>query len=457
MDLADSVERLVANLGQPQALAAATRLREQAAQRLGDWSHARFTTESATIDRLLERGDLPAAHDAAQRLLNNCRTAGETAYRSAAYDLAMAHTRLGRVLQMGGAAEAALAPLAEAQRRLQQLAEAGNAAAQRMTSVTVTETGDCLRNLGRSDEAAAAYQEGIERADKLKDSRQVATAKFQLGFVRLLQQRYAEALKIYAEARDTFAALGEPRQVAAVWHQIGMVHARAGQFEPAEHAYRQSLAISVRENDLAGQADSVNQLGLLYDAMGRLEEAVSFLRQCAEIYVRLNHQAKEGVARSNLAIRLIKLRRYDEARQELQRAIECDKPYGHAAESWKTCSILENLERATGHAAAAQAARQQALQNYLAYRRAGGVSQTNRAQLFEGVARAIQQNQPHEASEALSQLAAHPQAPPDLTALITKLQSILAGDRTPALAADPALDYMDAAELHLLLEQLSPH
>ncbi len=56
--------------GPTQALAVATRVREQAAQNLGDWSHARFLAESSNIDRLLERGDLPAAHDAAQRLLD---------------------------------------------------------------------------------------------------------------------------------------------------------------------------------------------------------------------------------------------------------------------------------------------------------------------------------------------------------------------------------------------------
>jgi hypothetical protein len=38
---------------------------------------------------------------------------------------------------------------------------------------------------------------------------------------------------------------------------------------------------------------------------------------------------------------------------------------------------------------------------------------------------------------------------------VLKLQAILHGDRAPALAEDPDLLYMDAAELQLLLEQLS--
>jgi len=452
--LARNVETLVANLGRPQALAVATRVREQAARHLGDWSHARYLTESATIDRLLERGDLPAAHAAAQQLLNNCRAAGETAYPRAAYDLAYVSWLLARVLRRGGAAEAALEPLAEAQRRFWHLADAGDASAERMAAVAITETGDCLRDLGRLDAAAAAYEKAIKLDEKKGRTRDVAAGKFQLGTVRMLQERYAEALEINAEARDTFAALGEPRQVGAVCHQIGMVHEQAGQFEPAEQAYRQALAISVRENMLAEQASSLGQLGNLYGRTNRLEDAVTFYRQAAEVDVRLKDLVNEGKDRSNLAGTLIELRRYDEARHELRRAIECKKPFGHAAEPWKAWSHLEDLERATGYAEAARAARQHAIQSYLAYRRAGGVSQSNRAQLFDLVAQAIQQNQTREASEALTQLASHPQAPPFVKALIATLQSVLAGDRNPGLATDPELQFFDAAELGLLLERL---
>ncbi len=453
VQLAQQVESLVAELGRPQALARATRVREQAAQKLGDWSHARFQNDAAQIDRLLERGDLPTAYTAAQQLLAQCLAAGETAFPEAAFNIAMAHARLGRVLKNGGAAEAALAPLAEAQRRLQELADAGDPAAEQMASATITETGDCFRNLGRLEEAAEKYEEAIGLDRQKNRLRDVAAGKGQLGTVRLYQKRFKEALESHEEARDTFEALGEPRMVATAWHQIGRVHEQAGQLEPAEQAYRQSLAINVRENDLAGQASSLGQLGNFYAGMGRLEEGVKFYRQAAEISVLLGDLAKEGIRRNNLANTLIKLRRYDEARQELQRAIECKKPYGHAAEPWKTWSILKDLERATGHAEAAQAARRQAMEAYGAYRRAGGVSQSNQAQLFEGVAQTIQQNAEAETARQLNQLL-KPDAPSWLTALIRQLLAVLAGERDPALAADPELDYRNAVELQLLLEAL---
>ena len=70
-------------------------------------------------------GDLQAAHAAAQQLLRQCQAAGDEAYPQAAYDTTMAYSRFGRELKKGGAAEGALAPLDEAQRRFQALADAG--------------------------------------------------------------------------------------------------------------------------------------------------------------------------------------------------------------------------------------------------------------------------------------------------------------------------------------------
>jgi len=453
--LASRVETLVAKLGRPQALAQATRVREQAAQKLSDWSHARYVAEDANIGRLLERGDLLAAQTAAQQLLGKCLASGEMAYPEAAYEIAMAYFMLGRVLKIGGAPEDALPPLAEAHRRFEELADAGETEARRMVALTLTESGDCLSDLGRLDMASEAYEQGIRRAQAMGDVRQVAVAKFQLGTVRLFQKRYEETLEIYAEARYAFEALAEPRMVAKAWHQIGIVHENAGQIEPAEQAYRQSLAIKVRENDLSGQASTMNQLGNLSSTIGRIEEAAAFYRQAAEAYVRLGDSAKEGRTRNNLAGTLIKLGCYDEARQELQRAIEAKRPFGHGTELWKTWSILENLERATGHAEAALAARQQAIDTYLAYRRAGGVSQSPVAQLYAMAAQAIPDNAEGEARQGLDQLDARPDIPPYLKAVIPRLRAVLDGDRDSTLAADTELDYDDAAELRLLLESLA--
>ncbi len=242
-----------------------------------------------------------------------------------------------------------------------------------MASVCFTEQGDCLRDLGRLDEAAAAYEEAIRRAEQLGDDRDVAVGKVQLGTVRLQQRRYPEALAAYAEARERFTQLDEPGTVAVIWHQTGMVYQEAGQPEAAEDAYRQALAIEVRLGNVAGQAGTLVQLGNLYDdVLDRPEEAAAFYRQAADKYVEIGDVANEGRARNNLAITLRKLRRLDEARQEIRRAIECKAPFGHASEPWKTWAILADIETDAGNPAAAAEAKAKAIACYLAYRRDGG-------------------------------------------------------------------------------------
>ncbi len=453
VDMAVRLETLLAQLGRPQALSQATHAREQATLVLSTWSNAQFVSLTRGIERMLEQGRLLEARAAAEQLLERVLAAGEVAYAESAYDIAMAHLILGKAMKKIGDAEAALPTLNEAQQRFQALADAGDTNAEHMVTNAITGAADCLRDLGRYDEAAIYYEVGIRRAEKLSDRRTAAVVMVNLGTLRLLQKRHGEALESYRDALGIFELLGEPVSVAMGWHNIGVAHLGAGQFEQAEQAYRQSLAICVQQQNRAAEGASLTELGNLYGQMGRLEEAVTFFRQAADIYVKLQDLSNEGFARSNLARTLIKLERYDEARRELLRAIECNKPFGHAAQPWMTWEILHNLEQATGNTEAAAEARRQAIASYLAYRRAGGESQSNQAQLFTTVFQAIQQGATTVAEQALAEWL-NRDIPVLYKTLLAKLQALLRGDRNPALAADPNLTYTAAVELQLMLEGL---
>ena len=234
---------------------------------------------------------------------------------------------LARVLKTAGGSEQALPLLDEARQRFEAVAkERADKGAEGMASRCIAEQGDCLRGLGRLDEAAEAYEEIIRRAEQLgDDTARWPSGKGQLGTVRLQQRRYPEALAAYAEARERFTQLDEPGTVAVSWHQTGMVYQEAGQPEAAEDAYRKSLAIKVRLGNVAGQASTLSQLGILYDqVLGRIEEAAASSRQAADKYAEIGDAAKRRRRRrSNLGDTLRKLRRLDEARQEIRRAIEC--------------------------------------------------------------------------------------------------------------------------------------
>ena len=445
------IEQLLAELGRPQALARAVALREGAAALIPAWGRARFENEGLLIERLLQQGQLQPAYERAQALLDKAAAVGPTTYKGADYDLAMAHSLLGRVLSDGGQATPALDLFVESQRLFEVLGERG----EHMASAALTEQADCLTDLGRLDEAAEKYEEAIERAEKLSYFRQVAAGKGQLATVRLLQERYVDALAGYDEARASFEQQNEPTTVATIWHQIGIVHQEAGHYDEAEAAYRRSLEIGTRTKNRAGQANSLSMLGNLYDDhLNRPEEAVTFCRQAADIYVEQGDLRSEGVTRNNIANSLRKLKRYDEARPEIMRAIECYRPFGTTVELWKSFDILHDIEAAVGNQAAARAAWAQARDAYLAYRLQGGYARYPGGKLCDQLLPALQQGGSAEMAQELGKLVQAPNTPGFLKLLIPKLIQITNGSRDPALADDPALYYAYAAEILLLIERL---
>jgi len=199
---------------------------------------------------------------------------------------------------------------------------------------------------------------------------------------------------------------------------------------------------------------TLGELGNLYSAMGRREDAVRFYRQAADVFARIPDLKNEAVSRSNAADELVTLERYDEARREVERAVECNNDFGHAAKPWKTFGILYELERATGRADEAAEARRHAIQAYLAYRRDGGESLSGVGRRCALVKQAIASGQTEAAASGLSALLGQADFPAQKRPLIPVLQAILAGSRDPKLAEDPDLDYDDVVEILLLLESL---
>jgi len=458
--LATSLYDLLQPLGKPRLLERVAQVRDNAAAALGEtWNHAKFQATRTRIEQQLVGGRLREALKDAQVLLRRARAMGEQAYPIAAYDMAIACFLLARVLQRVGDSEQALPLLDEARQRFEAVAkEQTNEAPEGMAAACFAEQGDCLLNLGRLEDAALAYEENIRRAELLKDARQVAVGKGQLGAVLLLQRRYPEALAAYSEARVRFTQLDEPGTVAVIWHQTGMVYEHADQPEAAEDAYRKSLAINVRLGDVTGQARTLLQLGNVYDdALNRSEDAVAFYLQAADKCVLSGDAANEGRARNNLGATLTKLRRFDEAREQIRRAIECDAQFGHASEPWKTWANLANIETAASNPNGAEEARRKAIASYLAYRRDGGENHNANGRISLAVTHALLAGEAAQAAALLQQHAADPDWA-WLLPFLRALQAIVTGSRRDRSLADaPELDYGSATEVLWLLETLEQH
>jgi tetratricopeptide (TPR) repeat protein len=447
------VEGLLESSRNPRALGLAVAARERLGKRLAGWSHAAFNTHRLAIERQRQGGDLAGALAGARALYQRAKAAGPGAHESAAYDLAGSAFLLAQVLNAAGRADESLDAATEAEAGFRVLAAAGDTSAANMAVTSLTERGIALTDLARLDEAAAAYEKVIEEADALGYRRAAALSRGELGTVRILQQRYPEAIAAWDQARRTFDDLDDLNMVAVAWHQIALVHTKVAELDAAERAYLRSLEIATRLGDRGGQAAALNGLGNIYVDAGRVEEAANHYRRAADLFATVGDQRGEGFARTNVAACLQRLVRHADARIEAQHAVELGRRFGHAAQPWTTWAILSDIEHHLGNTEGAAIARQQAIDTYAAYRRDGGYPRQSTGRLVAKVTAALAGGASPRA--LVSQFPPPAGAAPSIGAFFSCLRAILTGARDLALLADPALDFDDVAELTLLLERLA--
>ncbi|HEY1302061.1 MAG TPA: TIR domain-containing protein [Vicinamibacterales bacterium] len=445
-------------LGRPALVERVTRTLQTAAGQLtGGWSRALFQALHARIDQLVDEGQVARACDTADQLVALAKTGGPSAYEGAEFDIASAHLTLSRALQVAGRAQEALPPIDEA---LSHFRAVQDERLQHPVAVMIAtcrvERADCFAALGRLEEAAGLYEQGISELVALHDERTAAVAAAEFGGVRRQQRRFTAALAAFETARDFFTRVNEPASVANAYGEIARTYRAMERFSDAEETYRKALEIRVRVGDRTGEAAALSELASLYsDHLNRPEDAVAFDRRAAETFARLGDQKREALVRNNLAATLLEIGRYDEARPEVERAIECKKLFGPDLRPWTSWDILSLIEVRGGNNSAAASARLMALDVYLAYRRGGGEDNQGPGRLTAEVTRQIQTGGLSAARTFLEQLAADPSSNSDLKSFIGVLEEILDGKGDPATLRTLEMGYAAAVEAILLLENLS--
>lgn len=118
-----------------------------------------------------------------------------------------------------------------------------------------------------------------------------------------------------------------------------------------------------------------------------------------------------------------------------------------------TWNSLANIETDSGNPAAAGAARAKAIASYLAYRRDGGENHNESGRLVVKVIEALRAEGPGAALSVLRQQLTAPEFT-YLAPFTRALEAVVAGSRDRAIADDPNLDYVMAAEILFLIETL---
>jgi len=420
----------------------------------GDWSAVRFDLERQNVEQLLQQGLLEPASRSAQSLVQQCHEAGSTAYVGANNDLALANIMLARVMKAGGSGEQALSYLQQAQSVLEPTIENDKTASLYLVA-SLMEQGECLFTQGQLVPAEVNYSRAIEIAESVDDLRGSGVAQTQRASIYSAMGRPADALRGFESALEVFQELDEIVLAVNVWHQIAMLHRVNEDFDSAQQALESALKILKTQGNAPGVISSLLELGNLSETQQAFAEAVAYYREALKAAADSGDQYRQVVCGNRLADALRLEGNIDEAMQVLEQAGELGQQFGHDAEPWKTWSILSNLEAARDNTKGAMAARQRAIEAYVAFRVDGGENNEGDGQLCAMVLQGIQTEQTSRVSEMLTKLASNDAwQGVESKALLGVLGDFLVGKRNLSLIENTQLNYRHVAELMLLQDRL---
>lgn len=157
-----------------------------------------------------------------------------------------------------------------------------------------------LRNLGRTDAALAACEEGRKLHAEAGDRSGVAEALTHAGNVLFDRGRPAEAKELYERALALHREIGNKGAEAGALNNVAVVLKSQGEIEEARKLYEQVLAICREIGSRGGEAYARNNIGSVLLRRGKLAEARATFEQTLVLWRQLKDRSGEAYALDNL-------------------------------------------------------------------------------------------------------------------------------------------------------------
>ncbi len=244
------------------------------------------------------------------------------------------------------AAAAAAGSMSNFPRQQEAAAAAATKAAAQGANLLVAEArvveGDALRNIGRSDEAIAACEEGRKLYALAGDTAGVAFALTTMANALFDRGDFEGAVERFEEARTTYRRIGDLSNEARTLNNMAVVVQSRGDLARAQEMYKAALDLCLQVENLICEASTLNNLGGIDFRRGRLTEAKGRFQGAAEVYQTLGDKGGEAYALDNYAVVLRQQGDLARAYSEHQKTLGMRREIRHRAGE---VSSLINLGR----------------------------------------------------------------------------------------------------------------
>ncbi len=169
------------------------------------------------------------------------------------------------------------------------------------------------------------YRHSMELAKAAGLDDYYGRALFDIGYIRYVNNEYAEALKLFEQAYQIYITTANKIGMYNVRQACGLTYRRLGDFGKADSCYQDCLDFAASLNDSLKSADTKINFGILLCEQGRMDEGIRLFEEALAYYENKGNVKATSTALLNIGVVLKMVDEYDKALDYMKRSTEMEE------------------------------------------------------------------------------------------------------------------------------------
>jgi len=176
--------------------------------------------------------------------------------------------------------------------------------------------------MNRPQEAEAALQLSLKLAEEQNDTYWQTVAFNNLGYRRIRNSRFDEALPFLIRAEEGFQKLGSTLHASTAQLNIALCASRLGDFDKALATYSKVVEIQEREGLKPLLQASLGEVGNIHAFQGKFSQAIPYYQRALALALEISAWSDASKWAGNLAVAMTNVGNWDQAEKFNEQSIE---------------------------------------------------------------------------------------------------------------------------------------
>ncbi len=182
------------------------------------------------------------------------------------------------------------------------------------------------------DEAVAAFNTGLAKAQEIKDKLIEAKIYLELGIISEMTDQLARGLEYDQKALDIFIAEKDTLHIQTAFNNIGIIYWTRKEYPRAMEYFKKTLTLTKPNTGAVFKSRIINNIGLIFQEQHQFDSSLVYFQNALKKLDPEKHKYGFALVNNNLGISNRGMKRYDDALKHFEIArrlqIELNDQFG---------------------------------------------------------------------------------------------------------------------------------